>query len=405
MLPHITAQTPVEGAPRTTEAIVPSPPLPCPSPIEPPPPPLEIPRQYSPLPPAPPQKTLPSFANLLNSPPQETARPFVPKRQNTWPDPLSPTPVLPRATSALPLPPPDFEHESARVQSPSNVSEVSRSQSRADYYSMGGPPSTYGTQPLPAGPMRDDLYYRENPRSHSIPPGTRYMSSPQSTAIPPVRLAEQSPLSQASQYFPSPRYEAMPPPISHESSYSREPYSRPPAQSRTLTGSRPSPLLPPSNPPPSIGTTSREHYYPREPDRRVSDPRYPAFREEIYAVREEGDYYPYETDPYARERPYERTRTVHPSENEVSRERDRVLTRESEREVWNRERYPEDYPSQRNYAPPPPRPRSVDRPLYHPRDYAREEWERVERERMELDTLERERSERNRFDRERWSRR
>jgi hypothetical protein len=280
-----------------------------------------------------PTKTLPSVASLLNSPIKE-----ISPRQ-PWPEPLAPTP-LPPQTSFIPLPMPDIEHESGRMRSPSNISEMSRSQSQGEYFGR---------------PYPGDRFYPDDPRAQSMPP--RYIPSPQPNLLPPVRLHEQS------QFYPSPRYEPMPPPaaITHEASFVRETYSRSPVQPRPLPGA-PSPLPPPLPPP------TRDYY-----DRRPNDP--PYYREP-YFEREERDYPRYEDERYRYER----------SQNDHARERMMAQDRE-----WRE--YPESY---RGY-----RPRSPEyRGDYDNWRRLQEEYERERMERMERDRLDRER-----FERERWARR
>jgi len=328
-------------------------------------------------------------------------------RRPSWQEPLAPTP-LPPPSNALPLALPDIEVDMRRMRSPSNLSDISRSQSRGGemFRSELGRPSSYGSQPsIQTGPLRDDHsgYYREESRSESLPPHNRY-PPPQQNVLPPVRLPEQ-PLSQRSSYFAPTRYESMAPPagLSQESSYGRE-YARSPILQRSV----PSPLPPPALPPRTVPSndTGPTYYPPREPDRRpvelprdprdTRDPRFPPLREDPYYERDNRDYR-YEEDQarYMRDRIFERERIdMHHIENERQRERERLVARDlqREREGWQRERYPDSYPP-RPYTSLPPRPRS---PGFPPRDYEREreEWERREREARERE-----------YERERWPRR
>ena len=363
----------MDGTPQLQEAIAASPGLSAPpEPIYP-----SLEKQFTPISVPPSQtKTLPSVASLLNSPVKETMPRLEP--QTSWSEPVAPTPLVPQAPSLLPLPIPDLEHDSARMRSPSNISEISRSQSQNDYY--GRPDITRQTM-YPGQSVRDDRYYREDPRSQSIPPPPRYISSPQPNLLPPVRIHEQSPLGQQSPYYPSPRYEPMPPPapVAHEPSYVRESYSRSPVQHRSALSAAESPLPPPATLPPP----NRDVYYQER------DPRYPYPRERYYE-RDDREYYRYEDDGY---RGYDRDRLRSMEEERV---RERTLTRESEQD-WGRE-YTENYPPRY-----PPRPRSP----YRSGDY--ETWRRMEDMRQaelyERERLERERMDRDRLDRERWNRR
>jgi hypothetical protein len=335
-------------------------------------------QSYQPPPPTPqPQKALPSVASLLNSPVHETNR-----RGSSWQEPIAPTPLSSAPSNALPLPLPDAEYESRRMCSPSLASEVSRSQSQSDYYNSRQP-SVYG--------MRDDRYYREDPRA-SIPP--RYVQSPQ--LLPPPRMNEA--MHQSSYY--QPRSE-MPPPAGLQL---RESFSRSPVQHRSV----PSPLPPPSLPPESRPTYD---YYP---ERRTPDPRYPPFREEYYE-RDDRGYY---AEQASRDRVFEREHidmrliaNERMERQRIERERESIV-RERGREAWNREPYPE-YPP-RPYQH---RERSTERVMYPRAEYDRE-WTGIERDRIErdrLDRLERDRQERDRLERvgldrhrldqERWARR
>lgn len=351
--------------------------------------------------PAPPQQklTLPTVASLLNSPPQETTRPM--DQRPSWPEPLAPTPLVPAPSNALPLAMPDIEADLRRIRSPSNLSDISRSQSRGGemYRSDLGRQSSYGSQPsIQTGPLRDDHsgYYREESRSESLPPHGRFPPPQQKNVLPPVRLPDQ-PLGQRSSYFPPTRYDSMAPPagLSQDPNYARETYSRSPAQHRSI----PSPLPPPALPPHTIPSsdTAGLYFSPRESERRLAesprdprdlrDPRFPPLREDPpYYERDNREYYRYEEDQarYMRDRIFERERIdMHHIENERQRERDRLAARDMqqrEREGWARERYPENYPP-RQYGGLPPRPRSPGFPR-RDHDREREEWERTERDRM-----------------------
>jgi hypothetical protein len=249
---------------------------------------------------------------------------------------------------------------------------MSRSQSQGDYYNR----NLY-----PGQPVRDDRYYHEDSQ---IPP-SRYIPSPQPNILPPVRIHDQSPLGQESPYYPSPRYEPMPPPpsLAHDQSYVRDTYSRSPVQLRMGLPGAPSPLPPPA----TLPSSSRDVFYDRRPVE-TRDPRYPAYREGYYE-RDERDYYRYEDDRYR----YDRDRI----RQEEEHARERVMTRESDRE-WRE--YPDNYPP-RVY---PPRPRS---PGYRGDDY--DNWRRMQEadmyERERVERMERDRLERDRLDRERWTRR
>ena len=377
------------------------------------PPPAQSAQQSPPLPTPPQQKlTLPTVASLLNSPPLETMRPM--DRRPSWQEPLAPTPLVPAPSNAVPLAMPDIEVDIRRMRSPSNLSDISRSQSRGGdmYRSELARQSSYGSQPsIQTGPLRDDhgVYYREESRSDSLPPHTRY-PPPQQTVLPPVRFPDQ-PLSQRSGYFPGNPYESMAPPsgMSQEPSYGRDPYARSPAQHRNM----PSPLPPPAQPPHTVPSNDSgpPYYAPRESERRpgafsrdpreAREPRFASLREDpLYYGRDNREFYRYEEEDqarYARDRVFERERIdMHQIETE-RRERDRVLARDlqREREGWPRDRYLENY-SPRQYSALPPRTRS---PVLPPdRDYVREreEWERTERDRM---ARERE------YERDRWARR
>jgi len=347
--------------------------------------------------PAPPQQklTLPTVASLLNSPPQETTRPM--DRRPSWQEPLAPTPLVPALSNLSPLAMPDIDADLRRIKSPSDLSDLSRSQSRGAemYRSDLGRQSSYGSQPsIQTGPLREDHtgYYREESRSESLPPHTRFPPQ-QQNVLPPVRLPDQT-LSQRSSYFPPSRYDSMAPPtgISQDPNYARETYSRSPAQHRSIQSPLPPPALPPHTIP--SNDTGGSYFSPREPERRLvepprdprdpRDPRFPPFREDPpYYERDNREYHRYEDQArYMRDRIFERERIdMHHIENERQRERDRLTARDMqrEREGWARERgYTENYPP-RQYGGLPPRSRS---PVFPGRDYEREEWERAERERM-----------------------
>src|SRR5208282_3327529 len=124
---------------------------------------------------------------------------------------------------------PDLEHDS-RIQSPSNSSEISRSQSQGEYYPRSGGQPIYNQSSIQNQPLRDDRYYREDPRSQSIPPPNRYIS-PHQNILPSVRI--NVPAQQQSQYFqnsPSPYDSRMPPPSISEQPYGRDTYTRSPIQ-------------------------------------------------------------------------------------------------------------------------------------------------------------------------------
>lgn len=380
------------------------------------PPPAQSAPQLLPLPTPPQQKlTLPTVASLLNSPPHETMRPM--DRRPSWQEPLAPTPMVPAPLNAVPLTIPDIEVDLRRMRSPSNLSDISRSQSRGGdmYRSELARQSSYGSQPsIQTGPLRDDHagYYREESRSDSLPPHNRY-PPPQQTVLPSVRFSDQ-PLSQRSSYFPGNPYDSMAPPpgMSQESSYGRDPYARSPAQHRNI----PSPLPPPAQPPHIIPSNDSgpPYYPPRESERRpgalsrdprdVRESRFAPLREDpLYYGRDNREMYRYEEEDqarHARDRVFERERIdMHQIETE-RRERDRLMARDlqREREGWPRDRYLENYPP-RQYSGLPPRTRS---PVLPPgRDYTREREEREEWERSEREWMARERE----YERDRWARR
>ena len=358
--------------------------------LEPVPPPSEPTYQQLPRP-QPQPKTLPTVASLLNSPVQE-----MPRERLGWSEPLAPTPLPPTSTLNLPL-----DLDERKIASPSNASEVSRSQSQGDYYQRSGelarqPSQLYQSEsPVPSGPMRDDRYYRDDPRGQSIHP-PRYVHSTQQTVLPPVRIHE--PITQQSPYYQNPQspYAArMPPPsMGGELAYVRESYTRSPVHQRL-------PSLPPQIPSPS---DTRSMYY-RDTDRQ----RYPPFRsEEMYNERGiERGYYDDEVQ-YVRDRVEKDMRI----ENE-RRERERFIAG-GVREVW-RDRYAGGYggESKGGYVP---RGRSLERAFYREYDeierdrierYERDRLHRLDGDRVERDRLERDRLERDRLDmeRERWARR